>query len=88
MNTEITLPQTHFKHTIVTDIELNNGKKSQIITIFNSSELNFEEMVIGINTAINRQVKFYKNIKSAQHTFCGIRKDGLNKVAMYDKTNF
>jgi len=88
MSKEIALPQIYFKHSIVTDIELSNSKKTQIITIFNNSEINFEEMVIGINTAINRQSKFYNNIKSTQHTFCRVKKEGLDKILFYGKTEF
>ncbi|WP_348824016.1 hypothetical protein [Flavobacterium aestuarii] len=88
MSTDIALPQINFKHTIVTDIELINGKKTQVITIFNSCEINFEEMAIGISTALERQSRFYNNIKSTQHTFCSIKEKGLNEIAKYHKQEF
>ena len=75
---ELAPQQTNFKHTIVTDVELKSGKKTQVITIFNNSEVNFEEMLIGIDIAFERQDKFYKNIKSTKHTFSTIKKEGLD----------
>jgi hypothetical protein len=88
MSKEIALNKTKFKHALVTDIELKNGTKTQVVTIFNSSEVNFEEMVIGIDTAIDRQAKFYKNIKATQHNFSSIKKEGLKQFAWFQRKEF
>jgi 6-phosphofructokinase len=88
MNTLLELPQTTFSQTIVTDIELKNGKNTQIITVFNNQDINFEEVSIGIDTAIKRQVEFYKNIKSAKHTLCSIKTGILKPFIFYDKVEF
>ena len=82
---EIELKQVNFKNAIVSNIELKNGITTQIITIFNSNEINFEEMVIGINTAVYRQSEFYNNIKSIQNTFSSIRNGILKPFATYKK---
>ena len=80
---EIELNQVNFKNAIVSSIELKNGTNSQIITIFNSNEINFEEMVIGINTAVYRQSEIYNNIKSIQNTFSSIKNGNLKPFATY-----
>lgn len=90
MNTEIVqketvIPNVNLRHAFFSEIELKNGKKTQIITVFNNNDISFEEMEIGLNTSLSRQIKFYNNIKSVQHTFCSINKEGLNKIALYDK---
>ena len=82
---EIELNQVNFKNAIVSSIELKNGTNSQIITIFNSNEINFEEMVIGINTAVYRQSEIYNNIKSIQNTFSSIKNGNLKPFATYSK---
>ena len=82
---EIPLDQVNFKNAIVSNIELKNGINTQIITIFNSNEINFEEMVIGINTAVYRQSEIYNNIKSIQNTFSSIKNGNLKPFATYIK---
>lgn len=79
------LNQVNFKNAIVSSIELKDGTNTQIITIFNSNEINFEEMVIGINTAVYRQSEFYNNIKSIQNTFSSINNGNLKPFATYRK---
>lgn len=88
MGIKLELPQTTFSQTIVTDIELKNGKNTQIITIFNNNEIDFEELAIGLDTAINRQVEFYKNIKSKKHTLCSIKTGVLKGFAFFPKVEF
>ena len=85
---EIEIDKVTFKNAIVSNIELKNGKQTQIITIFNSNEINFEEMVIGVNTTIRRQSKFYNNIKSIQNTFNEIENGKLKPFTEYKKQEF
>ena len=85
---EIELNQVNFKNAIVSSIELKNGTNTQIITIFNSDEINFEQMVIGINKAVYRQSEFYNNIKSIQNTFSSIQNGKLKPSAKYFKKEF
>lgn len=42
-------------HALVTNVEFASGKKSSIVTLFNASDFSFEEINIGVNTALNRQ---------------------------------
>jgi len=88
MDAQIEIPQIFFSLTLVTDLELKNGKKTQILTIFNNQDVEHEEVTIGLNTAINRQSEFYKNIKSAQHTLCSIKSGKLKPFMFFDKVEY
>lgn len=53
-------------HALVTNVDFLNGKKSSIVTLFNSSDFSFEEIKIGVDTGLNRQdwlgITNYKSI--------------------------
>lgn len=84
-NQEIELNKVSFKNAIVSEIELTNGFKTKVITIFNANEVHFEEMIIGVNTAIYRQAEYHNNIKSVQNTFSNIENAVLKPFATYFK---
>ena len=88
MSTEIALNQVGFRNAIVSNIELENGTQTQIITIFNNHEFNFEETKIGIDTSLNRINKDYNPIKSVQTTFNSIQDAKLKPFAVYKKQEF
>jgi hypothetical protein len=88
MSTEIALNQVGFRNAIVFNIELENGTQTQIITIFNSSEFNFEELKIGIDSSLNRINKDYNSIKSVQTTFNSIQAGKLKSFANYPMQEF
>lgn len=87
--TNIETKQVVLKSALISDIELKNGEKTQIITIFNNRDCPFEEIKIGLDTAIKRIVEFYPhNIKTVQTTLNGITKTGLKPFFFYKKTEF
>ncbi|QZL00105.1 hypothetical protein K5L04_10410 [Flavobacterium psychrophilum] len=88
MSLEIELNQVRFRNAIVSNIELENGTQTQIITIFNNQEFNFEEMKIGIDTSLNRINKDYNPIKSVQTTFNSIQDAKLKPFAVCKKQEF
>jgi len=86
---ETAINQMEFGNAIVSNIEFQNGKQSQIITIFNNNDFHFEEIKIGIDTAINRIQKDYHNhISSVQTTFNSIKDAKLKTLVTYKKTEF
>ena len=88
METNIALNQMEFRNAIVSNIELENGTHTQIITIFNNSELHFEEVKIGIDTGLERINKGYSRIKSVQSTFSRLQDGTLKPSAVYQKEFF
>ena len=88
MSTEIALNQVGFRNAIVSNIELENGTQTQIITIFNNSEFHFEEMKIGLDYSLQRIHKDYVSIKSVQTTFNSINDAKLKPFAVYKKQEF
>lgn len=42
-------------HALVTNVAFSSGKTSSIVTLFNCKDFSFEEVNIGVNTALNRQ---------------------------------
>ncbi|MBD3724256.1 MAG: hypothetical protein IE891_05615 [Flavobacteriaceae bacterium] len=54
-------------HALVTTIELKNGKIVPIITMFNDSQIDFEEVNIGVNTMIKRNSFLNGLMKSKQN---------------------
>lgn len=77
-----------FRNAIVSNIELKNGTQTQIVTIFNNSEFNFEEMKIGLDYALGRIQKNYVSIKSVQTNFNKIIDAKLHTVAKFRKQEF
>jgi hypothetical protein len=81
--------QVVFEDALVLDVELKNGESTQIITFFNHKDFHFEEMKIGLDTAINRIVGFSpEKIKSVQTTLNKISKAGVKPFLFYGKTEF
>jgi hypothetical protein len=55
-------------HALVTNVELENGKKSSIVTLFNNSEFSFEEINVGVNTSLeNHDWLKISKIKASLH---------------------
>lgn len=76
------------RNALVTNIELRNGKTTSIVTLFNSHEFSFEEINIGITTALNRESKFKGNIISKQSAFFSIKDSVLKLFAKFPKQNY
>lgn len=71
-------------HALITNVELSNGKKSQVITLFNLHEVGFEEVNIGVANALSMQ----EHILSMQSTL-NVIKDGKPKESLwFDKKVF
>jgi len=73
--------QLFYKHALVCDIVLNNGKQTKAIVIFNHNELNFEEINVGMNVAFS-----YCNVRKHKNTFCSIKNGNLNPLAHFHET--
>lgn len=73
-----------FKNIIVTDVELKNGKKTQIVTVFNNEDLFFEEVNSGV---INGLKKTY-DCKSATSHYSRIKEGSLEHCTTFEKHNF
>jgi hypothetical protein len=51
------------KDGIVTYVELKNGANTKVFTIFDNSEIRFEDMISGIENAIKSKSKSYNSMK-------------------------
>lgn len=65
-----------FKNTIVTNVKLKNGSETEMVIIFNGSEINYEEVSIGIRTGLERT----HNVRSFQSTFYYMTTKGLHPI--------
>lgn len=65
-----------FKNTIVTNVKLKNGLETEMVTIFNGSEINFEEVSMGIRKGLERT----HNVSSFQSTFYYMTTKGLDPI--------
>jgi hypothetical protein len=84
---ETQLETINLKHALVSEIELKNGKKTKVVTIFNSSDLNFEEMNFGVNTALKR-INSYKNtMKDIKTSFGSLENGTFEKVTTFENVN-
>lgn len=78
------LNQITFGNALITDIEFNDGKQTQLITIFNNNEFHFEEVKISVDYLISRINRFYPNkIKKIQSSFNVIRDGKLKRGTIY-----
>jgi hypothetical protein len=73
-----------FNNAVVFDIELLNGKQTSVTTIFNNKEVDFEEIVAGMNRAFER----CDNVKSIQPSMGSIRGGTFKPVFFYQKREF
>lgn len=62
------------------EIELKNGKKSMITTIYNNSDLDFEELVSHTQIALKKSNK----IKSVKTTVGSLRSGKFEGIFFYD----
>ena len=74
--------QMLFKHALVCDIELTNGKQTKAIIAFNSKELDFEEINAGINSALGQ----CRNVRKTQNTLCGLKTGMFVPVVYFQDT--
>jgi len=70
-----------FSNAIVSEVELTDGKRTQVVVIFNQRELHFEDINIGLNMSLSR----CKNVSKSKNTFCSIRNGILKPFALFQK---
>ena len=70
-----------YKHALVCDVELTNGKQTRAIVIFNNDELNFEEINTGMNFAFMR----CHNVHKSSKIFCRIKSGELKTYAIFNE---
>ena len=70
-----------FSNTIVSEIELTNGEITQVVTLFNHRDVNFEEMNIGINMTFSR----CGNVAKSKNTFCSLKSGKINPFGLFDE---
>ena len=68
-------------HAMVTQVELKNGSVTAMVTLFDSSLIGFEEVKIGVNTAL----KLEENVMSEQSTLYALNNGKLDKFTDYEK---
>ena len=78
------LPQNinTFKNVIVTEIELKDGTKTQMITIFNHSQIGFKEVNVGIKTALEHS----QNVKNMESVFSSFKDGAIHPICWFNKT--
>lgn len=82
MENNVMQHQNTFKNVIVTEIELKDGTKTQMITIFNHSQIGFDEVNIGIKTALEHS----HNAKNMESVFSSFKDGLINPICFFDKT--
>ncbi len=68
-------------HLMVTQVKLQNGNVTAVVTLIDSSLVGFEEVKKGVNWALQMQ----ENIISERSTLYSINNGQLNKFTDYDK---
>ena len=75
-NDLIDVTNTNLPHAIVTEVLLKNGKRTQIITLFNQNEINYEEIMLGVKEGLRHD----RETDSYQSSMCSGIKEGVLKV--------
>ena len=70
--------QLLYKHALVCDVELKNGKRTNAVVIFNNDELDFEQINAGMSYALA-----HCNIQKSKKTFCSIKNGILTPFAHF-----
>lgn len=73
----------NLKHALVTEIELKNGKKTQIVTFFNFTELSDDAINFGVKTGLEHS----KNVVNMQSTLCSFKTGVVKPFMFFDKNN-
>lgn len=68
-----------YRHSIVSDITLANGKTTKIVTFFNNQEVNFEELNAGVRLALLR----CDTVKKFTNTILSISTNGVKEIAKF-----
>lgn len=68
-------------HLMITQVKLQNGNVTAVVTLIDSSLVGFEEVKKGVNWALQMQ----ENIISERSTLYSINNGQLNKFTDYDK---
>lgn len=68
-------------HAMVTQVGLKNGSVTAMVTLFDNSLIGFEEVKIGVNTALQLE----ENVMSEQSTLYTLNNGKLDKFTDYDK---
>ena len=76
--------QQNFTHAIVFEIELINGKKSAITTIYQNKDISFEEIICNMSKAIEKS----NNIKSMTPSVGSIKSGKYKRSFLYAKKEF
>jgi hypothetical protein len=71
-------------HALVTNVELANGKKSQVVTLFNFKDIGFEEVNIGVYNALSMQ----EHVTSMQSDLTVIKNGKPKLEAHFEKKVF
>ncbi|MBO6185053.1 MAG: hypothetical protein J6O88_10280 [Chryseobacterium sp.] len=69
---------------MIFEIELKNGKKSMMTTIYNNSDLDFEELVSHTQIALKKSNK----VKSVKTTVGSLRSGQFEGIFFYDHLEF
>lgn len=73
-----------FSTAIETNIVLKDGRKTQILTVLNSSDIPFEEIVVGINQGLS----LLYDIKTSQSKIGTINALGIKKFTQYEPKQY
>ncbi|WP_423127542.1 hypothetical protein [Gaoshiqia sp. Z1-71] len=68
----------------VCDIELVSGKKSRIVCVFDSDEISFEEMNLGLNGVLKKS----RGVKKSLNTLCSYINGQLVPKIQYEEVEF
>ncbi len=71
-------------HALVTEIELNNGRKTAIVTLFDCSEISFEEVNLGITKALVNGASF-ENYVSKEASLYALKNGALKQQITFPK---
>ncbi|MDI6051179.1 hypothetical protein QLS31_15225 [Flavobacterium sp. XS2P24] len=71
-------------HAIVTNVEFLNGKSTSIVTLFNCSEFDFEEVNRGIGITLSNHL----GLASKQATLYRLNNGKLQETAIFKKQHY
>lgn len=71
-----------FQNAILSEIELLNGRQTQLVAVFNSLDVNFDVLNAGISRVLNN----CENVKRYRNTVFNLHKGVADKFAEYKET--
>lgn len=78
---ELATLKSFYKNALITSVKLKNGQTAKMVTVFNNTELNFEELNIGVKKGLERTRK----AETMQSTLYVLKESEIEPIIRFEE---